>query len=431
MDVLIFNIEMACSRFLAFKPIERPSWREIKDKDSTIPTVSEMMTQILKYEETWRRNKNENTEQCLAVEHEMYLEFLYQTQKGEEIGVVDRDTFEEIICNVVDKANRKRDAKHEHTHPEVVLKKRRHSDNHFESNNADSQKFEDGAKSSQDSLPSSLDAEDYLTEGNTKTIPVKKTETINLLRGYRHLKNELKQIPKEERSHYLGIIDVEVCIKKCHEILMKDVMDAKSTAPGIFSVLPRTAEFKGIRHHYPCYKTEDIADEAIQAIVLQYNMMINEISNDKSERNKLENSFKCASVLLFGFLTLHPFADGNGRLARLLCSHCLNVLSPFPTAIYNMFSPSTRDDYITAIVNARTNLKLSSDQIECLTDAKREALLILEQKPADLCSLIIESNWFTWRHFLRKFGDDIPMLDFEKASEKFYSKEKHDKRGND
>jgi hypothetical protein len=108
---------------------------------------------------------------------------------------------------VVDKANRKRDAKHEHTHPEVVLKKRRHSDNHFESNNADSQKFEDGAKSSQDSLPSSLEAEDYLTEGNTETIPAKKIETINLLRGYRHLKNELKQIPKEERSSYLGILN--------------------------------------------------------------------------------------------------------------------------------------------------------------------------------------------------------------------------------
>ena len=47
--------------------------------------------------------------------------------------------------------------------------------------------------------------------------------------------------------------------------------------------------------------------------------------------------------------------------------------------------------------------------------AIREALLILEQKPADLCSLIIESSWFTWRHFLRKIGEDIPMLDFEKA----------------
>ena len=77
-----------------------------------------------------------------------------------------------------------------------------------------------------------------------------------------------------------------------------------------------------------------------------------------------------------------------------------------------MFSPSNRDDYITVIGNAREKLELSSDQIEF---PLREALLILEQKPADLCSLIIESSWFTWRRFLRKIGEDIPMLDFEKA----------------
>ena len=371
----------------------------------------------------------------------MYLEFLYQIQNGEEIGVVDRDNFEAIICNLTDKfegiicneknkANRKRDAKQEHTDLEIALKKRRLSGDYFKSNKADSQKSDDGTKSSQerecinitdgteycvDSLPSTLDVEDYINEGNTETICAKTTETINLLRGYRHLKNELKQIPKDERSDYLGILDVEVCIKKCHEILMKDVMDKNSTVPGKFSVLPRTAEFKRKLYHYPCYKTEDIADDAIQAIVDQYNKMIEEISNDESKRNKLENSFKCASVLLFGFLTLHPFADGNGRLARLLCNHCLNVFSPFPTAIYNVFSPSTRDDYLTALVNARKDLKLSSDQLKFSTDAKREALLILEQKPADLCSLIIESNWFTWRRFLRKIVKVIPMLDFEKA----------------
>ena len=112
---------MACSRFLKFQPIERPSWREIKDKDGTVPNVSEMITQILEYEKTWRRNKN--TKQCSVVKKEMHVEFLYQIQKGEDIGVVHRDKFEKIIGIVVDKANRKQDTKQEHTDPEIALKK--------------------------------------------------------------------------------------------------------------------------------------------------------------------------------------------------------------------------------------------------------------------------------------------------------------------
>ena len=275
---------MACSHFLEFQPIERPSWRMIKDRNDTIPKISEMITQILEYENTWRRK--ENTTQCSAVKKEMHLEFLYQIQIGEEIGVDDRDNSDDIINNEENKANRKRGTKQQQTDPEIALKKRRLSCDHLKSNNTDSQKFEDGNKSSQCSLPSSLDAEDYLNEGNTDTIPAKKTETINLLRGYRHLRNELKQIPKEERSSYLGLIDVEVCIKKCHEILMKDVMDKDSTVPGKFSVLRRATQFNGKTYHYPYYKTEDIAEDAIQAIVDQYNKMLDEISNGKSEKKK-------------------------------------------------------------------------------------------------------------------------------------------------
>ena len=361
----------------------------------------------------------------------MYLEFLYQKQIGKDIGVVDRDNFKDIICNEVDRANRKRGRKQtanrrrgrkqKHTDTEIDLEKRRLSGHHFKSNNADSQKNEDGTRESSqetdetrhyrrsnsvDSLPSSLEAEKYANEHDT--------EAINLLRGYRHLQNVLRHIPKKDRRRYLGILDVDMCIKKCHEILMEDVMDTNITAAGKFSVLQRIAIFEGKKHYYPWYRTVYIADAAIQAIVDQYNMMIDEISCDRSKRNRVENSFKCTSVLLFGLLMLHPFADGNGRLARLLCCHCLNVFCPFPTAIYNMYSSSTRDDYITAIVNAKKNLKLSSNQIECSGDAINEAMLILEQKPADLCSLIIESNWFAWRRYLRNIGEDIPMLDIEK-----------------
>ena len=396
---------MACSRFLNFDLTERPSSRKKEDQNDTIPNVSKMITEILEYEKIWR--KKDNTKQYSTLQHEMYIEFLYEIQIG-------KDDFKDILGKEVDRANRKRGRKRKHTDTEIELKKRRLSGDHLNEDGTreSSQETDETGHyrrlNSVDSLPSSEEAEDYVKEHDT--------EANNLLHGYRHLKNEIKHkdIPKAERSRYLGILDVEVCIKECHAILMKDVMDKNITAPGKFSVLPRTAEFKGEVHHYPCYETEDIADEALQAIILQYNKMIDEISTNKLERNKLEYSFKCASVLLFGFLTIHPFSDGNGRLARLLCSHCLNVFSPFPTAVYNMFSPSTREEYINAIVNARKNLKLSSNQIDCPDVAKREALLVLEQKPADLCYLIIESNWFTWRRFLRNIGEDIPMLDFEK-----------------
>jgi len=70
---------MVCSRFLEFQPTERPSWRKIKDKNDTVPKVSEMITEILVYENTWRKNKNENNKQCSAVKQEMYLTFLYLT----------------------------------------------------------------------------------------------------------------------------------------------------------------------------------------------------------------------------------------------------------------------------------------------------------------------------------------------------------------
>jgi hypothetical protein len=49
-----------------------------------------MITDILVYENTWRRNKNKNTKQCSAVKEEMHLKFLYEIQIGEDIGVVDR-----------------------------------------------------------------------------------------------------------------------------------------------------------------------------------------------------------------------------------------------------------------------------------------------------------------------------------------------------
>ena len=76
----------------------------------------------------------------------------------------------------------------------------------------------------------------------------------------------------------------------------------------------------------------------------------------ENKKEKIEKSFKCASLFLFGFLTLLPFGDGNGRLVRLLYSYSLFTFSPFLTPIFNVFSPSVDNDYVDAVAASRQGL---------------------------------------------------------------------------
>ncbi|CAG2204116.1 unnamed protein product [Mytilus edulis] len=331
----------------------------------------------------------------------MMLEFLFRLQQDENIGLDNKDTFQHVANDVLksfeklDKNENARSLKSIHHKIKTVM-------SHLVKK----------PKSDQDSLPNTADIKDncfeFPTDKDKKNN--KMTETRNLLRGYRHLKHEFNHLSKKDQSNYVGEIDIEKCIQECHEVLMLDLSNETKTQPGKFSVLPRSANFEGKDYPYPWYATEEIAYQAVDTIVLEYNKMVTEISEIEDKHEKLERTLKCATVLLFGFLTLHPFSDGNGRLARLLCSHCLKVLCPFPTSIYNVFSVSNRDEYVRALVDARRDLKLSPDQIEYAEDAKKVAITILEQTPNDLCSLVIESNWFTWRQFLRRIGEDIDLF---------------------
>ncbi|XP_052092985.1 uncharacterized protein LOC127729287 [Mytilus californianus] len=321
---------MACSLYLGFEPVERPQWRKANPNNDSIPTVSTMIAQILEYKRAWLKLKKRKKEKYETVQQEMYLEFLYQIQVGEDIGILHRRTFDEIVNDENVKMVQKRGLKRQHSNSgkeNLSRYKCRKSDsiNSLEdrmekytlscsqaSNNSTYDDALNGGSlsSNENSLPSSQDAQIYIM--NSQHEQTKATETINLLRGYHHLKNELQKIPKEERPGYVGLIDVETCIKSCHEILMCNLMDKKKTPAGKFSVLPRSAEFEGMQYMYPSYKTEDVAFEALQAVVDQYNTMITEVSKIDDETEKLNNSFKCASVLLFSFLMLHPFSDGNG-----------------------------------------------------------------------------------------------------------------------
>ncbi|XP_060590059.1 uncharacterized protein LOC132745226 [Ruditapes philippinarum] len=259
----------------------------------------------------------------------------------------------------------------------------------------------------------------------TGKTPTKSTkETTNLYLAYKHIKDELKKsiddmaeanTPNKEIDFFSGkhdskgFIEVESLIKHTHNILMEDIMH-EGTPPGNFSTYPRTAEFNGKTHEYPKFENVAVAEQAIQTLVDKVNEIIESIRQKNiSDEERAKMYFKCSSLFLFCFLSLHPFGDGNGRLARLLSSYNLLTFSPFLTPIYNVFSATRKCDYVQALVDARQGLG-EAQHITVKDEAINMSISAMEQKPSDLCSMLIESNWTVWRQLLFKLGDKTIKL---------------------
>ena len=167
-----------------------------------------------------------------------------------------------------------------------------------------------------------------------------------------------------------GLLDVEECIQDTHKVLMKNLL--KSNKVGEFSTEKKMA---GDGHVYPDLDTKEHAYNEVQTIVDRYNATIDYIKNARLDPIKQNSMYiRCAAWILYNFVALHPFADGNGRMCRLLASHCLYLVFPFPCPIYNIYAPTERHDYLAAIKKA-----------SCHNG----------KNLGDLVALLIESGWHT------------------------------------
>ena len=88
--------------------------------------------------------------------------------------------------------------------------------------------------------------------------------------------------------------------------------------------------------------------------------------------------------MLFELLDLHPFGEGNGRLCRILCSYLLSYFSPLPTPVYNVWTYSTKDDYLEALKRTRKTV---------------------ERHPTALTTMIIECSYYGWRKFFQRLEE--------------------------
>lgn len=239
------------------------------------------------------------------------------------------------------------------------------------------------------------------TETNVYTSK-KRRETENLRTAHKFLQNQISSFDENEKHEFSQLLEAGL-IQDIHKELMKGLLDERQTAPGKFSKKERIGCMFGNTFHYPRFETEDIAFAAITALVDNYNTSVGEmkakLSADSLTEETLTQIFRLIAKVLFTFLQLHPFADGNGRLGRLLCSYFLEMVCPFPSAIYNVYSPTDKSDYVNILVKAREGLNFNRD-----LKNKEEAIKFVGEifdhiDESLLTSLIVESNWYTWNEF--------------------------------
>lgn len=102
--------------------------------------------------------------------------------------------------------------------------------------------------------------------------------------------------------------------------------------------------------------------DSIQSLLLSacdlYNCNLERIAQEPEDATP--QLFRLAAVSFVQFVTIHPFSDGNGRLARILASHVLRFISPFPVTPFADGTSSTRNVFFHSIIAAHQDFAGSS-----------------------------------------------------------------------
>ena len=123
-------------------------------------------------------------------------------------------------------------------------------------------------------------------------------------------------------------------VMNTHHILMEGAVKTDGTRINTGMLRQTNCYSAGTDHIYP---PPQILKNGLKKILQCY--------NDKKQQSV--DPVEVAADIFYDFVSLHPFEDGNGRIARLLASHALESTgTPFAVTIFTPCSRSRRHLYI-------------------------------------------------------------------------------------
>ena len=210
------------------------------------------------------------------------------------------------------------------------------------------------------------------TRGSESSKTQQDRETTNTYIALEHVNGLFKDTMA--RTGLLTVQEICEIHRKLMNKLHPDCGNIRKT--NVYTVTP-----DGEKYEYPHY---DVVENALYTLIDHHNIHMEKLRAQDSSLSiydKLVAVLKCASWLLFNFVDIHPFGDGNGRMCRLLAAYTMMVMIPFPIHPYyvNTEERPCRDDYIDAIISCRRHPK---------------------KEPSMIAALLVDALYYGWQVYL-------------------------------